>query len=841
MLRQVPYERIRGLLNPEQGLREAVVASLREKYGENNIIDAPESGWRDLLQDTLRDPMLWFLLITGSLFAIIGEVREAVILAIAMVPLAGMDLFLHHRTQASTVSLGGKLATHADVVRNGRRVTIPSRDIVCGDLVILGPNDSLPADGIVVAAHEAKIDESALTGEAFPVYKKTYHTKNNQGSTGSMILDTDYWGFAGTRLLTGDVRLRVVFTGGETYYGEIVRTALHGRHAKTPLQIAITNLVRVLLTAAAVMCLVLALVRWGQGFGLLDALISAMTLAVAALPEEFPVVFAFFLGVGVYRLAKRSALVRRAVTVENIGRVTTVCSDKTGTLTLGKLTLTHTYPAARYGAAQLLDTARLASRAESGDPLDLAIVSAATNHPAGNIRYLKTYPFTEDRKKETVVLSKKDGQQLAVVKGAPEVIFKQCKLSERERSRLLETTDQLAGEGHKLIACAQRVLNETESKDTEPETGFDYVGLLALEDPVREGVTDAVQFCRQSGVHVIMITGDHPLTARAVAREIGLGNEEPRIMTAEEVEAQIEKNPQTDLRMVDVIARSIPSQKLRFVRQLQASGEIVSVTGDGVNDVPALQAADVGIAMGERGTRAAREVSAIVLLDDNFRTIVRAIAEGVQLFHNLRMSFAYLLLVHIPLVISAALIPLMGFPLLYLPIHIVWLELIIHPTALLAYQQFPDHELFSRPKTGEAAGFFSQREWISILLTGLLFTVAVVGGYILSLAENSDVEHARATALAILCLSSAFSTTTLSRLSTPAARLVVAGTILSVLLLIQVPVLADLLHLRPLHMLDWLAALLTSGLIAVIPGFAGIGRRGKAGLRRMQHGRQHPL
>lgn len=825
MLRQVPYDRIRGLPGPEHGLDDGAVTLRRDKYGANNIIDVPQTGWRELLRDTLQDPMLWFLLITGGLFAAIGEFREAVILAFALVPLAGMDLFLHRRTQASTASLGGRLATQATVIRNNRRVTVPGRDVVCGDLAVVGANDFFPADGVIVSAHEAQSDESALTGEAFPVRKRPYGIYDNDGSGRDPAVDTEHWGFAGTRLLTGELQMRVIYTGGETYYGEIVRSALHGRHARTPMQSAIARLVTALLAAAALMCLVLALVRWTQGFGLLDAVVSAMTLAVAALPEEFPVVFTFFLGVGVYRLARRRALVRRAVAVENIGRVTAICADKTGTLTLGRLTLTHTYPAPPYSAAQLLETARLASRAESGDPLDLAIIAAAGDR-AGDNRRLATFPFTEDRKKETSIFRSSDGRVFAVTKGAPETLLRQCNLSDDEQTRLLGIADRLAGEGHKVIACARRGLEEPGERDREPSTDFDYVGLIALEDPVREGVVDAVAFCRRAGIHVIMITGDHPLTARAVAGEIGLGNGEPRVLTAGEVEARSDTDDRVDLRRVDVIARSIPAQKLHFVRQLQAEGEIVSVTGDGVNDVPALQAADVGIAMGERGTQAAREVSAIVLLDDNFRTIVRAIAEGGQLFHNLRMSFTYLLMVHISLVISAALIPLLGYPLLYLPIHIVWLELIIHPTALLAYQQLPDNTrvTVAAPKTHARVSFFTRREWTTIVLVGLSLTAVVIGGYIFSLGAGRNVEHARAMALAVLCLGSAFVTVTLSRLSTAASRLVVAGTILSLPLLIQIPALAGVLHLQPLHWQDWLAAVLGSGLIAALLRLERFGR-----------------
>ena len=659
------------------------------------------------------------------------------------------------------------------------------------------------------------------TVNVHPKTKKQYvfTTEYNEPSDGKGIaVDTGYWGFAGTRLLTGSLHLRVVYTGAETYYGEIVQSALQGRHSKTPLQTAIANLVTVLLVAAAIMCLVVAWVRWSQGFGLLDAAISAMTLAIAALPEEFPVVFTFFLGMGVYRLAKQRALVRRAVAVENIGRVTTICSDKTGTLTLGQLRLTHSFPVSAYSNDDLLRIACLASRADSGDPMDKAIL-AASSCDSDATRCLFTFPFTEDRKKETSIIRHNANQLLVAAKGAPEVILAQCQLSQEARAVQQAQADQLAAAGHKVIACAQRSLDQVNWTDHEPNSGFDLVGLIALEDPVRNGVIESVRVCQQAGIHVIMITGDHPLTARAVALEIGLGSGDPQVVTAEDLESQIKTQGRSHLQQVDVIARSIPSQKLHFVRQLQADGEIVSVTGDGVNDVPALQAADIGIAMGERGTQAAREVSAVVLLDDNFRTIVRAIAEGYQLFRNLRLSFAYLLMVHIPLVVSAAVIPLSGYPLLYLPVHIVWLELIIHPTALLVFQQLPAPDQFKVTKRQGSLRFYTRGEWTMIALVGVLLTTVLVSGYAFSLGIGRNVEHARAMALAVLCLGSAFLTASLSRLATATARIIALGSGLSALLLIQLPGLAGLLHLQPLHWDDWLLATTGSALIALIPQF----------------------
>ncbi|HZL96562.1 MAG TPA: HAD-IC family P-type ATPase, partial [Vicinamibacterales bacterium] len=342
-------------------------------------------------------------------------------------------------------------------------------------------------------------------------------------------------------------------------------------------------------------------------------------------------------------------------------------------------------------------------------------------------------------------------------------------------------------------------------------------GLLACEDPVREGVVAAVREAQRAGIHVLMITGDHPATATAVAREVGIGGDTPTVIDGDALENAL---PQTagELLDVDVIARAIPAQKLSLVRALQAQGEIVAVTGDGVNDVPALQAADVGIAMGERGTTSARQVASIVLLDDNFRTIVSAIAEGRQLFRNLRSSFAYLLMIHIPLVLTAMLVPLGGYPLLYLPIHVVWLELIIHPTALLVFQELPANaHLESRDERD--GSFFTRSEWLLIGTIGTVVTLLIVWSYDRSLGTSGDVEHARTMALVLLVVASATLALTLSAARNRTALTVALASIGSALLFVETPGVAALLHLKPLHADDWLitaAGGIAPGLLALL-------------------------
>jgi Ca2+-transporting ATPase len=640
-----------------------------------------------------------------------------------------------------------------------------------------------------------------------PVRKRPFKSVAGEGETSC---DNEHWGAAGTRLLTGEARLRVVFIGGETLYGEIVRFAREGQHERTPLQSAIGTLVAGLVSVAVLVCVALAATRYYQGFGLLDAFLSAVTLAVAALPEEFPAAFTFFLGFGVYRLACQQALVRRAVVVENIGRVTCICSDKTGTITEGKVALAHTLPADTIDADALRRCAAIASRPGSGDPIDMAIIErAGFTEPL-----VATFPFTEDRRREASVVRDGDSGFLVATKGAPETVFAMSSLSAEEKTTWLAKTDELGEAGHKVLACAKKSLRHWSGD--EPDCGYQFLGLLAFEDPVRDGVREAVAKAQGAGIRVIMVTGDHPTTAAAIAREIGLGGGRPRTIEGSQLKGLVSSR---GLKEFNVVARARPAQKLDLVRALKASGEIVAVTGDGVNDVPALQGADIGIAMGERGTRAAREVASIVLLDDNFRTIVRAISEGRQLFRNLKLSFAYLLMMHMPLVATAALVPFAGFPLLYLPMHVVWLELIIHPTALLVFQELPASDKLDPVQRNRKLRFFSWQEWTLIASIGVLVIAMIVVGYVRSLGISNDVEHARSMAMVALVVASATMTAGLTRLRSRSSVIAVLATICSAVLLVQVAPLARLLHLSPLHFDDWLIAGLGGAIVASLAAF----------------------
>ncbi|MDP2308361.1 MAG: cation-transporting P-type ATPase [Pseudomonadota bacterium] len=797
-MRTVPVERWAALPSGDGGLGPADAAVRRSRFGPNDILERAEAPWRELVRATAADPMLWFLVVTSAVYFAVGQRTEGWVLLASTAPLAGMDAWLHHRVTASTRGLGTRLATRARVLRDGTEQDLPAVEVVPGDLVVVRAGEAFPADGIVVAATEAQVDESSLTGESMPVRK---HAAAPLPRGTGVLVDGSGWASAGTRLLAGTARVRVVYTGADTVYGGIVRAARATGAGRTPLQDAVARLVGVLVALAVALCALLFAVRLAQGHGWLDALVSAATLAVAALPEEFPVAVAVFLGVGVARLARRRAWVRRAVAVEAIGRVTTICTDKTGTLTEGRLRLAHLLPMPGVTEGALLALATRACRRETGDPLDEALLEAGHHaDPAA----LATFPFTEARRRETRIVQ--DGEALlAVTKGAPETVLARC---DDDRAAPLARAQVLAAEGHKVIAVASRPVA---SPTREPDDGYRLAGLVAFEDPVRDGVAEAVATCRAAGIRVLMVTGDHPATAGAVARELGLGGGRPTVVEGEELATLASMDG------IDVVARALPAHKLAIVERLRRGGEVVAVTGDGVNDVPALQAADIGIAMGERGTGAAREAAAIVLADDNFRTVVAAVAEGRQLLRNLRRSFQYLLMVHLPLFATATLLPLLGYPLLYEPVHVVWLEALIHPSALIAFQDAaPPGGLGERPPRG-AVRLFSRARGVEVLAVAVGLTVVVTWSWLRGLADPADVAHARALAMAAMATGSAATVAFLSGLRSPASRIVTAAGMAGSVVLLYVPALAQALHMTPPHPADWLLVCAASGMAVALP------------------------
>jgi Ca2+-transporting ATPase len=755
--------------------------------------------------------MLWFLIGCSALFALIKDFKQATILLLAAIPLLGMDAFLHWRTSNATRRLKSHFSSNAMVIRDNIETRLPVDQIVPEDLVRVTAGTTFPADGIIIDGKDIQVDESALTGEAMPVSKRAM----NKIDQTKVSISDEQWGFAGTLLLTGTALLRVMYTGQQSLYGEIVTSVVITQHQRTPLQKAVARLVLRLIIAASLLSAIIAISRYMQGFGIIDALFSAAIFAIGALPDEIPVVFTFFLGLGVYRLAKNKALVRRAVSIENIGRVTTICSDKTGTITEGKLKLLQIFPDEKLSEEYVIKLASMASRVQSGDPIDLAIYEKVKELNLSFPAVQFTFPFTEERLRETGVSIQEKTEYLFAVKGSPEKILDISNLSDDKKEYWNKQILLYSSQGYKTIAVASQIQKITEAP-IEPIDHYFFSGLLIFSDPVRKEVKNAVQRCLASGIHVLMITGDHPETARMIAKEIGLGNGNPSVILANEAQTMSTQTQGNYYKSVDVIARAIPSEKQYIVKSLQRFGEIVAVTGDGVNDIPALKSADIGIAMGQSGSQSAREASKIILLDNNFNSIVNAISEGQQLFKNLKLSFKYLIMIHIPFVFSAAIIPLLGYPLLYKPINIVFIELIIHPTCMLVFQDFPDLKKLDKAVTNTKIRFFKRFDWLSIGIIGLLTTAVIIFGYTFILDTTQNQEHARAFSMASLGMMSAAITASLSNLRTKISVGIVSFTLISTVLSIQLMPVAKIFEVTPLHLLDWVSILcigiITAGL-----------------------------
>jgi Ca2+-transporting ATPase len=712
-MKKITLQTIKNLNLNANGLTDAEVKLQESLYGKNYIEQKSHNVWLEVLADSLKDPMILFLIVLSGVFGFLQNYQDAIILSLATIPLLLMDVFLHYRSKSATKLLTEDLSQEVTVFRNAMELKISSMDLVPGDLVKIHQGMIVPADGILEVVVDIKVDESVLTGESFPNVKNSYeYSQFIAENLNEVTIPENVFLYAGTRVLTGHGIFRILYTSHLTSYGEILKSITQISHEQTPLQKNMGKLVQYLMFGAVIFCVLLFSIRMIQGFGWLNALISAATLAIAAIPEEFPMVFTFFLGVGVYRLAKKGALVKRAVSVENLGRVTQICTDKTGTITRGELELTHVE-----GEEKVLEVAYYASKPELGDPLDLAIEKYLqknkTQFSKQNI--LQRFPFTEDRKRETILLA-----NVAYTKGSPETIFQLCSQDLTSKQYWIDKIDYYATLGHKVIAVAEYNKPLVNSID-EPTDGYRFLGILAFEDPPRVEVKQAIEQCHQMGIKVMMITGDHPQTSLAIGSEIGLGS---NVINAENDFQKIETSELEFLKTVDIVARCSPLQKLKIINRFKEFKEIVAVTGDGVNDVPALKVADIGIAMGRRGAKSAKEVSSIIIGDDNFATIVTAILEGKKLFSNLKLSFHYLILIHLPLVFIASLIPILGYPLVFAPLHIVLLELVIHPTAILGFQG--DNYFLSKDYT-----LFSQNSFFKILIPAGLITSILIAVFII--------------------------------------------------------------------------------------------------------------
>ena len=643
-----------------------------ERFGPNSVVpEARRTGVAALLRRVVTDPMTILLLVAAPTYLALRDYVSAAVVLAALVPVTAVTVILEARAERALAELNRRAALTARVWRDGQLVTLAAASLVPGDRVELREGDVVPADGRLTAALQIAIDEAALTGESQPVAKDPAHAPDV---------------FAGTNIVSGSGSFDVTATGLRTRYGKVGELLGATREVPTRLQRLVRRLVLGLGAAAATLSLFVAGIELVRGRGWEAAVIAGVSLGIATVPEEIPIVYTLYLALGARRLAREGSLVRRLSGVETLGSTTVIGADKTGTLTLGKIdvgaTITadgqrHEHGQASAETCELLRAAVLASEPEPFDPLEQAIVRFAERSGVPRASSIAASSSATTRSTPPPGTSATCGataQTLGIfAKGALEGILDRCHADPDTRAHAARANTALGDAGMRVIGVAAGSLPALGADRAADEQHLEFLGLIASRDPLRPGVAEALAECGAAGIRIVMITGDHPVTAHAVAESLGLPHEDTRIAVGEDLDETDDAGLRRLAREYNIFARIRPEQKHSLVRALKADGQVVAMTGDGINDAPALREADIGVAMGQRGTEVARESGLLVLLDDNFATIVSAVREGRRIFGNLQRAFAYLVSFHIPLVLAALLIPLTGQPLLLLPTMLILL------------------------------------------------------------------------------------------------------------------------------------------------------------------------
>lgn len=728
------------------GLSEDAARARLAAEGPNELArQGGRSIWR-IAGEVLREPMLALLLAASVIYLALGDIHEALILAAFAVLSTIITVVQESRTERALEALRDLTSPRALVIRDGRRQRIAGRDVVRGDLLILGEGDRVPADVLLQESNGLQIDESLLTGESAPVSKCAAAAGADPASVRPGGDDLPL-AFSGTLVVRGDGFGVVTATGAASQIGRIGQL-LSGLEPEAPRLRQQTRALVLWFAAAGAAASLLVFVLYGLWRGSwLEAMLAAIAIGMSMLPEEFPVVLTVFMAMGAMRMSRERVLTRRAAAIETLGSATVLCTDKTGTLTQNRMQIAElrrpdgtARPIVPGSAIALEDDFRLlvelgvmASAQQAVDPMELAFHAlhrdgsqANGNMPDGEIE--RRYPLAPDLLAMTHVWSSGgDGEdRLVATKGAPEAIAELCGLNQAERERVQRAVDDMAGRGLRVLGVAQASWPAGALPHSPRSFAFAFRGLVGLADPLRPSVPDAVRQCRAAGIRVVMITGDYPATARAIARQAGIDGED--VLTGDML-AQLDAPAlQARVRSANVFARIMPEQKLRLVEALKAAGAIVAMTGDGVNDAPSLKAAHIGIAMGGRGTDVAREASSLVLLDDDFGSIVKAIRMGRRIYDNLRKAMGFIVAVHIPIA-GLALLPLLtGMPLLLGPVHIAFLEMIVDPVCSIAFEaEAEERDTMRRPPRGPESALFSRGLVGWAMVQGLL-VLAVASG-----------------------------------------------------------------------------------------------------------------
>ncbi len=738
------------------GLSRALVQRRQEEEGFNELPQSRPKRTLSIILNILKEPTVYILLGCGVIYFLIGDRQEALMLMGFLVLIISITVTQEAKAERALEALKDLSSPRALVLRDGTKQRISGREVVRGDILFVNEGDRVPADAVLISGDYISSDESLLTGEAIPVDKKK----------DSLI-------FAGATIVRGQGISLVQHIGAQTEIGKIGKSIQTTQAEGTNLEKQTNHLVKSVTWVAALLCVMVVVVYALSRGNWLEGSLVGLSLAMAIMPNELPAVLAIFLALGAWRLSQRRVLTRKLSAVENLGSVTVLCVDKTGTLTLNQMAIQKVYSQGRYVDIlnsnissldeefhEAIEFGILASRKDPYDPMELAFVSAGskflqgTEHLHHDWSLTKEYPLSPELLSISHAWKPKAGGGFVVgAKGAPEAIIDLCHLSEEDAKAAHQVAESMASEGLRVLGVAKASSEQAALPAKQHDFEFILVGFIGLVDPVRSEVPNAVSECHKAGVRVVMITGDHPTTACSIARKIGLVNSN-LVMTGAEMQAVSDVDLGIMAKKISVFSRVMPEQKLRLVNCLKASGEVVAMTGDGVNDAPALKSADIGIAMGGRGTDVARESADLVLLDDDFASIVEAIRMGRRIYTNLRSALVYLFAVHIPIAGMSIFPVVFGLPLVFFPAHIAFLHLIIEPASSIAFEAEPaDPGIMLEPPRNPNEKLLNRELWIPSLVMGTSILVALLSVYYISLKRGFGENDARAFVFTTLIIS----------------------------------------------------------------------------------------
>ena len=729
-----------------QGLFEAQVQEKIKKDGYNELPSSKPKNFLLIALGVAKEPMFLLLVACGTLYLLLGDVHEGLMLLGFVFVIMGIELYQEKKTEKALDALKDLASPRALVIREGKEKRIPGREVVTDDILILQEGDRVPADATVLRSINLLADESLLTGESVPVRKAEWDSALEKVHPGGDDLPFVY---SGSLIVQGNGMAKVTAVGSNTEIGKIGKALESVTEEDTKLKREMAVLIKKLSLIGLLLCVLVVTVYTISRGGLLQGFLAGITLAMAMLPEEFPVVLTVFLALGAWRMSKRGVLTRKPAAIETLGSATVLCSDKTGTITQNTMTVAWLHNGSEFFSLaegrfpeefhEIIEYGMLSSQTNPFDPMEKAILQMSerylqgTEHLHGDWQMLKEYPLSKDLLAMSRVFKQTGtATQTIAVKGAPEAIFDLCHLNAAKQHTLAIAVETLAAKGLRVLGVGRAKVATESLPDMQHDFDFEFVGLIGLSDPIRENVPEAVAECYRAGIRVIMITGDYPVTAMNIAAEIGLKNPQSCI-TGQELQAMDEEELCRRIGDINIFARVVPEQKLKIVNALKKNGEIVAMTGDGVNDAPALKSAHIGIAMGEKGTDVAREASALVLMDDNFASIVGAIRMGRRIFDNLQKALGYIFAIHVPIA-GLSLVPIFfaDLPLILWPVHIVFMELIIDPACSIIFEaEKAEAGVMHRPPARIDEPFFGGRKIFFSCLQGvgvLIIVLAIYGG-----------------------------------------------------------------------------------------------------------------